>query len=151
MSLWTSSQRDRLAMERNLLKHCGMTHFDFKNPSDSSNCSLYGTIKSSYGNTYWVRIRIPDNYPIGCPEAYIEYPTIYDHDGRCLTSAGVSHSMHTLEPKGGNVHMCLYRPSNWTMNDSLVKIISKAHVWLEAYEAHRKTGRPIDDFVNSTW
>ena len=97
-----------------------------------------------------MKVLIP-NFPDRCPKAYLCSPTsIRDYDGNRLVEAGVSHRMHTLSPsEDGLVQLCLYREERWTASCSLLKIVIKAGLWIEAYEAHMRTGRPIDDFVRT--
>lgn len=147
--IWSYAQRQRLGYEKGILRHFNMdTDFSFENITDSENCELIGWIKTSFGNYYKIRCRIAD-FPNSCPEAYVVYPKMRDFHGRRLTEYGTSHSMHLLTPKNDEVHMCLYKSDFWNPNNTLVQLILKAKIWLEAYEQHMRTGMDIDTFVNS--
>ena len=147
--MWTSNQRHRLAIEKKLLEK-NFPDFQFYNPTSETDCYIYGKLISSQKRTYYIKICIP-NFPDRCPKAFLCYPkSIKDFYGKPLVDIGTSHKMHTLSPsKEGFVQLCLYREERWTASCSLIKLIIKAGLWIEAYEAHLKTGRPIDDFVKT--
>jgi hypothetical protein len=69
-------------------------------------------------------------------------------DGRMVSSLGVSHSMHTLTPSpNGFVQICHWRDERWHSGILLQKVFLKGLLWIEAYEQHLATGRPLADFV----
>lgn len=145
--MWTDEQCYRLAAEKKVLEK-NFPDFKFYNSTNDTDCYIYGKIISTKQNIYYIKIIIP-NFPYRCPKAFICYPkNMRDYDGILLTNIGLSHRMHTLEPsKDGLVQLCLYREERWTASCSLTKLLIKAGLWIEAYEAHLETGKPIDDFV----
>jgi ubiquitin-protein ligase len=105
-------------------------------------------VKTQSGKVYRLNIRFKSDYPNSLPEVYIVYPLpMLTFLG--LPLDGPSHHMHTLQNDGPNIQLCHFKPENWNPNQSLYKVILKARIWLEAYEGHLRTGRPIDDFLNS--
>lgn len=74
---------------------------------------------------------------------------IKDHNGRLLIDYGSSHEMHLLKPLNNQVHICLYRPERWKANYHLIDILLKACVWIKAYEFHLKSGKSINEYVNT--
>ena len=147
--MWTSEQRKRLAYEKSLLRKFNMEDdFFFANPTDNTACELIGNICTSYGKIYNIRFRIA-GFPYRCPEAYIISPIMYDYQGKMLIDYGTSHAMHLLSPNNNEVHLCLFKSDYWSPNNTLVMLILKAKLWLEAYEQHLQTGKDIDCFVNS--
>lgn len=145
--MWSFEQRNRLALEYKLLQKYGF-NFTFSCPTDSERCELRGELQTSYGNSYRIRIKIP-NFPERCPEVYIINPAMYDYWGKNLLEYGTSHKMHLWAPQNGEVHICLYKSEYWSNNETLTKLIMKALMWLEAYEQHRKTGFDLAYFVRS--
>lgn len=147
--MWTLKQRYRLAAEKKLLEK-NFPDFKFFNPTSSTDCYIYGPITSSQNNEYYIKICIPD-FPNRCPKAFLCSPKrISDFKGNPLVNSGVSHKMHTLSPSSdGLIQLCLYREERWTASCSLLKLLIKAGLWFEAYEAHLKTGKDIDDFVRT--
>jgi len=65
--------------------------------------------------------------------------------GKDMKEHGTSPSMHTLNPRDGYLEICHYR--NWLPNLTLYKVVLKGRLWLEALEAHKRTGQPIDKFL----
>ena len=147
MSTWSSYQQYRLGNEQYLLRTSGFEHFEFHNATSSSTCYLAGYIRTSCDKSYSIRIDIP-NFPYECPSTYVTYPCpLNDFWGKSLVELGTSSTMHTLVPKDNYVQLCLYKRSIWDSSVTLLKLIIKAHLWLEAYEKHLVTARPIDEFV----
>ena len=59
-----------------------------------------------------------------------------------------SASMHTLSSENGWTRICHYGCNSWTPNVSLYKVYIKCRLWLEMYETHLRTGKPIDYYLN---
>lgn len=108
-------------------------------------------LRSNSDKTYRLRIMIPNDYPNSLPKVYMTFPKpLRDYDGRDLKEKDYSHDMHLLGPDdNGNIQLCHYKDENWHANVTLYKIALKARIWIEAYEGHLRTGRPIDAFVRS--
>jgi hypothetical protein len=61
---------------------------------------------------------------------------------------GNSHAMHTwISDRPPWVRLCTYRPERWSAAHSIEKVLQKAMLWIEAYEAHVDSGRPISAFL----
>ncbi|MGX7826047.1 hypothetical protein ACTG9Q_13230 [Actinokineospora sp. 24-640] len=56
-------------------------------------------------------------------------------------------SMHVLGGKDLATKICHYRPSRWVPDNTLYLVALKGRVWLEAYDAHLRTGKPLDNFL----
>ncbi|MCU1276017.1 MAG: hypothetical protein JWO48_3448, partial [Bryobacterales bacterium] len=55
-----------------------------------------------------------------------------------------------LSPDGaGNAQICLYNGENWRPNLTFHHVLVKAKMWLLAYEMHRRTGKPISDYLRT--
>lgn len=105
-------------------------------------------VKTQSGKVYRLNIRLNPDYPSSLPEMYVVFPLpLRKHDGGILN--GVSHKFHTLGNDGDNIRICHYIPEKWNPNHSLYRIILKGRIWLEAYEGHLRTGKPVDDYLNS--
>lgn len=150
---WSEHQRLRLALERQLLKQ-HMPGFDLLDPSGATYAS--GKFTSNSGRIYSVRVNLPERYPDACPKVYITDPMpLWGYRGffgalrqKTIASYGVSHDMHTLGVHDrGWVQVCHFRSERWSASSTLVQVLVKVRLWLEAYEAHCRTGRPIDDFL----
>jgi hypothetical protein len=55
--------------------------------------------------------------------------------------------MHTIGRVGECTKICHYRPSLWTPENTLYLVAMKGRIWLEGYEAHLRTGLPLDKFL----
>ena len=94
-------------------------------------------------NMYTLRVDL-DEFPEKMPKVFVTQ-MLKDKNGKDLNSG--SPSMHTLPSQYGFTRICHYGYSSWTPNVALNKIYLKCRVWLEAYEAHLKTGEPIKTYL----
>ena len=58
-----------------------------------------------------------------------------------------SAEFHTLSGIDGHTHICHFKASLWTDNNTLYQVVMKGLIWLEAYEAHLRTGKSMDVFL----
>ena len=148
--MWTSAQRDRLGMEHQILQREGFSQFSIWHDSKDDTYYASGTATSNSGRRYRFYMPIPSGYPMQRPPLYITEPVpLYTADGKTIVSLGVSHAMHTLTPWGDWVQVCHWRDNRWHSGIVLQKVFLKAHLWIEAYEQHLATGRPLADFVRT--
>ncbi len=153
---WSESQQYRLGIEKKLLA-VYMPDFSFYKPTGVT--YLSGTFETNAGSSYGVRVEIPSGFPDQCPPAYITSPNPLWRHGQAdsfwrrlmeksINEEGISHEMHTLSPHtNGWVQVCHFRSERWSADVTLVQVLVKIRLWLEAYELHCATGRPIDDFM----
>ena len=108
---------------------------------------LEGNITSNQRNTYRIAMLL-DGYPQEMPLAYVVEPSLRQADGTGLARMGGSQPMHTLPPDVyGHVQMCLVNDRTWRTTTTLVSLVMRARVWVEAYEAYLDTGTPLDRFL----
>jgi len=109
----------------------------------SMDCSL----TSQSGRHYFLHLHLV-GFPTQLPQVYVKYPNpLNNRSGMPLRSP--SRSMHVLSPDHeGCTQICHYGPSQWHGNISLVKVVLRAKVWLDAYECHLRTGQDIDTWLN---
>jgi ubiquitin-protein ligase len=137
----------RLQHETAVLERYFPKKFQFVNLNESNEYLDVG-VKTQSGKVYRLHIRLKANYPSTLPKVYVVWPTpLTDYFGDPMKST--SHDMHTLSSDGSFVQICHFKKENWTPIQSLYKIVMKSRIWLEAYEGHLRTGRPIDVFLNS--
>ena len=149
--MWTADQRQRLILEHTVLQRTGFTQFSvyWTPPTDAYEAS--GTASSNSGRHYHLCIPIPSRFPYERPPMYLTQPNpLYMADGTPISSLGVSHQMHTLTPSSsGWVQVCHWRDARWHSDILLQKVFLKGLLWIEAYEQHLTTGRPLTDFVQT--
>ena len=144
---WTTYQQKRLAIEKQLID----VYFpDFELSSPTISTSWEGLMLTNGNNFYKIRIEIPTRYPDVHPLAYIVEPSpLLTYNGNKLIDHGTSHAMHTFEPKGEWVQMCLYNSVAWTPECTVVKCLKKARLWIEAYDKHLLTGTKMSELVGT--
>jgi len=105
------------------------------------------TITTTAGNRYVVRLVIPAAYPDTMPTMLVMNPKpLVDNDRKPLL--GVSAKMHVLASIDGCTCLCHYAGDRWDASLSLHMVVMKGGIWLEAYEGHRRNGKPIDFWLS---
>ena len=144
--MWSTDQRNRLDLERRLIKKY-FPDFSFYD-IEGSNPYLLGSFSTDSCQSYTFQIFIND-FPYKLPSVYIISPRpLLDYNGKPMTDYKASHSMHTLTPSADCVQPCMYRSENWDASITLVKLLVKARLWIEAYEWHLETGESISAFLS---
>lgn len=100
-------------------------------------------VKTNQGNFYTIQIEL-SRFPQSVPKVFVTQ-MLRRHDGTLMDSS--SSSMHTLQSEHGWTRICHYGGDSWTPGVSLYKIYIKSALWLNIYEAHLKTGRPMDAYL----
>lgn len=100
--------------------------------------------KTNSGNVYTLHMDLLA-FPESQPKAFVTC-MLKTRSGKNMDSA--SFSMHTLSSEHGWTRICFYGASSWTPNVSLYKVYIKCRLWLEMYETHLRTGKPIDYYLN---
>jgi len=147
---WTTEQRQRLAMEYQVLQREGFDQFGVYHYASDDSYSASGTATSNAGYQYRLYIPIPAGYPYARPPMYVTSPDpLLMHDRKPVSSLGVSHMMHTLAPWGSWPQICHWRDTRWHSGILLQKVFLKGLIWIEAYEQHIATGCSVADFVST--
>lgn len=149
--MWTMAQRERLLLEHRLLHHLGLAQFSLYHDRLGDRYEVLGTTVSNAGNPYELWMPIPRGYPDVRPPLYVLRPNpLRAASGGTVNALGLSHLMHTLTPGPGNeVQICHWRDTRWHAGITLHKVLLKGLLWLEAYEQHLATGKPINSFVTT--
>ena len=147
---WTTDQRNRLALEQQILQREGFSQFSVYHDGSNDTYYVSGIATSNSGRRYSLYSSIPSGFPTQRPALYITDPCpLYMADGKPISALGVSHAMHTLSPSNGMVQICHWRDARWHSGIVLQKVFLKALLWIEAYEQHLATGRSLADFVRT--
>ena len=104
-------------------------------------------LRTNAGRTYNLKVLLKD-FPYLIPDVYVIYPTnLRDYNGRYLRDYGASLSMHLLTPdQAGNIKLCHYGKF-WHENVTLYKVALKCLIWLNAYDGHLRTGKPLESYL----
>src|SRR4051794_24425100 len=113
--MWTYDQRNRLALEHQILQREGFTQFGVYYDKTDDSYYTSGTATSSSGRQYRLFSTIPPGFPAQRPLLYVTDPNpLLMRDGTAMWRLGVSHAMHTLTPhSAGWVQICHWRDNRW--------------------------------------
>ena len=100
--------------------------------------------RTNSGNVYTLHMDL-SSFPEGVPKVFVT-KMLKNKAGQDMNSC--SGAMHTLQSENGWTRICHYGYSSWTPGVSIYKIYVKCRLWLEMYEAHLRTGHPIDYYLN---
>lgn len=144
---WTLEQQNRLQLERNLLQKY-FPNFLWYNPAVPGSAFIEGTMITNSKQNYKLRLIIPIDIPSSVPSLLIISPKpLYDRNYKSIADLGYSATMHVLSPINEYVKICHYKASHWSPNITFYKVLMKGRLWLEAYEAHRRTGLNLDYYL----
>lgn len=149
--MWTIEQRRRLALEHQLLQIKDFSQFSVYQHQATDEYTASGTASSNAGRQYYLYIPIPTGFPYQRPPMYVTDPCpLRMANGVSIHTLGVSHQMHTLTPSAaGWAQICHWRDNRWHSGIFLHEVFLKGLIWIEAYEQHLATGRPLADFVRT--
>ena len=142
---WTESQRERLAGEKSVLEYFFPGCVTWIDPTGETKVEV--ALKTNNGNQYRVRVYLKteeqtdSDFPNSLPDMVVTVSP------KPLPNWEVSATNHTLGKRDGFLKICHYHKSKWTDRSSLYEVIMKGRVWLEAYEGHLRTGKPMDYFL----
>ncbi len=109
---------------------------------------LIFAVQTNSKKVYTIKVDLTGGFPYSVPSVFIMTPKpLLTWDGHPMLEP--SHSMHTLQGENGCVRVCHYGQIDWVPNVSLYQVIVKVRIWLEMYEVHLKTGRPLDYYLTS--
>lgn len=112
-----------------------------------TDCLVFA-VQTNSKKVYTIKIDLTGNFPYDVPKVFITSPKpLRTRNGQLMLEA--SHSMHTLTGENGCVRVCHYGKIDWHPNVTLYQVIIKVRFWLEMYESHLKTGRPLDYYLTS--
>ncbi|XP_028405197.1 uncharacterized protein LOC114527689 [Dendronephthya gigantea] len=133
---WSEAQRNRLAAEKSVLDHFFPGSVKWIDPTGDTKVEI--NLKTNNDNEYTLRVYIGD-FPNSIPDMVVISSPKPMPDWGFLA--------HTLGKRDGYLQICHYHPSQWTDRSSLYEVIMKGRVWLEAYEGHLRTGKPMSYFL----
>lgn len=140
---------DRNALQVIKCKHV-KRHFPYWQFARDSDDSAYfeGWVTPEDSNTaYLLRLCINPECPEVCPELYVWEPIALPRVPSGTINEVTGHETHTRgNGPDGRVQICWIDPADWDATISFVRPILTGHLWLEAYAAHMKTGKPIVDY-----
>lgn len=109
----------------------------------TSNPYVLMAAKTNAGTVYTLRIELAE-FPTNIPKVFVN-KMLYDKNGNAMN--GASSAMHTLSSENNKTRICHYGGNSWNPYVSLYKIYIKCRLWLEMYELHLQTGKPMDYYL----
>lgn len=147
MPIWEAAQRERLALEEGIITK-ELPGFGFRDRDKGGLTTVWGDHTTSADQKYTLCVWIKIGFPFEMPALYIATPKpLYGYGRKTIQSYGTSHAMHVWEPDWADfVRICHCKEEYWSASYTLLSVMMKGFLWLEAYEAHCKTGKSIDDY-----
>ena len=141
---WTATQQQRLAFEKSLLDKYFRNRVTWIDPTGDTKIEVQVTCSND--QQYILRVYLPSDFPNSVPPMIVKTPwmtTLKKRDGRELE--GVAD--HTYGVRDGCTQICHFKPGLWKDNNTLYQVFMKGLIWLEAYQAHLRTGQPLKVYL----
>ena len=136
---WSTSQLERLAIEKELLECCFDDRVNWLDETESTTVEL--SVTTSNDSIYQLRLYVPRDYPHSLPDLVVcDSP-------KPMPNWGSSGATHTLGDREGYLKICYCRPTHWKTKDRMYEVFIKGLVWLEAYEGYLSTGKSLEHFL----
>lgn len=110
---------------------------------NTTNPYLVMAARTNSGNIYTLIMDL-EAFPDNVPRVFVTQ-MLYDKEGNALDTPDAA--MHVLLSAHGCTQICHHGGMSWTNRVSLYKVYIKCRLWLEMYEAHLRTGKPIDYYL----
>ena len=150
---WSPAQRQRLAFEKTVLDKYFGDRVSWTDPTGKARVEV--KVVCSDDKEYILRVYLPPDYPASCPSMIVLPPSVPWFSFYLLTRDGkkMNHACSldcTLEGAEGFTCISHCKGSLWKNNDTLYQVFMKGFIWLEAYEAHLRTGKSISSYLQET-
>ena len=142
---WSASQRRRLGFEKELLEKYFRSRVSWINPTGDTRVEVRVTCTND--KQYTLRVYLPSDYPNSCPQMVVSSPSSCLRRKNGSSLSGVSGADHVLGSKDGCTQICHYNSGLWRDDNTLYQVIMKGLIWLEAYEAHLRTGESLRRYL----
>lgn len=104
---------------------------------------LLALVKTERGKFYYLFIKM-HGYPEVCPTVYVK-GELKDCKGNPMSTTDAS--MHCYGYEDGNTKLCIGWESSWNPQTTIIFLYLRGKIWLECYESHLVTGKPIDYYL----
>lgn len=143
--VFSEAQKRRFAEEEKILEQYFPNSVKWFN-RETNNMKVEIKMTTNSNKSYTLRVCIPDDFPNSCPELYVCDPPrpLKTKEG---TEIDAGTQFHSYGTKDGLTTICHFVSSQWTNEYTLYQVFMKGRIWLEAYEIHLRTGKPMADFL----
>ena len=134
-------------MEKSILSEVFRDRVTWVNQRKREDAKVESTLTTTHDNQYTLRIYIPPDYPNSLPTLAVRSArgALKKRDGSEMTRA--SGQDHTHDGRDGFTVICHSGSGLWTGNNTLFQVFIKGRNWLEAYEAHLRSGKPLGTYL----
>ena len=141
---WSASQQRRLGMEKGVLEKYFPNRVTWINPGHQTQVEV--RVTCSNDRQYTLRVYLPDDFPNSCPNMVVKSAMLRAYNGVYLHQyPGDNHTGYNIDGYSG---ICHFRPNLWQPNNTLYQVVMKGLIWLEAYQAHLRTGQPLSKYLS---
>lgn len=149
---WSSSQQKRLGYEKGILTDYFGSKVSWINPTRRGDTRVEVRVTCTNDKKYTLRVYLPSDFPNACPSMVVIPPSskwfsYYLRKKNGDKMNGMSASYHTLEGIDGFTCICHFDKCLWRDNNTIYQVVMKGMIWLEAYEAHLRTGKLMNAFL----
>lgn len=143
---WSSQQRSRLGLEKDVLE-TKLNNVRWINPTSAGNTRVEWRVNTNNGNSYTLRVYLASDFPNSCPILVVSSPSspLKKKYGTLLDST--SGSDHVYAAHDGLTQICHFIKDRWTSENTIYQVLMKGRIWLEAYEIHLRTGEDLDKYL----
>lgn len=137
---WNPIQRQRLVVEKDILEKYFPGKVQWIDPTGNTKVEV--TMTTNSNQVYCLRLYVPTDFPNSLPTLVVR------SSPRPMPNWGNSGATHTLGRTGdGFLKICHYEDSHWNAEHTFYEIFMKGRLWLEAYEGHMTTQKPLDYYL----
>lgn len=142
---WSAVQQNRLAVEKSLLESYFRNRVTWIDPGHQTKVEV--RVTCSNDKQYTLRVYLPSDFPNSCPNMVVKTSSkLRARNGHLLEEyPGDNHLGYTID---GYTGICHFRPNWWKGENTLYQVFMKGLIWLEAYEAHLRTGQPLSQYLS---
>ena len=146
---WSASQQKRLAIEKQLLEaYIDGNRVTWIDPTGDT--KVEARLTCSNNKEYTLRIYLPQDFPNSVPSMIVKTTWMTELKKRNGSDLD-GHDDHTYGSRDGCTSICHFRPDLWKDDNTLFQIFMKGLIWLEAYEAHLRTGYNLSKYLADMW
>jgi hypothetical protein len=108
-----------------------------------------GSVSNKYGDPFVLRIELGAHFPHQEPYLYVMSPRrLPKYGSGYVNDEGCSHAFHTHE-NGPNGLVSICHTSGWNPSMTLVSVLFRGIIWINAYGLHRRTGKDLCDCMDT--
>ena len=141
---WSATQRQRLGFEKDLLEKYFRNRVTWIDPTGDTKVEVRVTCTND--KQYTLRVYIPSDFPSSVPAMIVKTPfmtKLMKRNGSELCGS----PDHIYGSRDGCTQICHFRPNLWRSENTLYQVFMKGLIWLEAYEAHLRTGANLSAYL----